>query len=363
MQQRASKPMGVWCVLISLALIAKVQPAHGCTRVYYETANGTFITARTMDWVDDMQQELWVFPRGMDRNGGVGPDSIKWKSHFGSVVTAVFSAGSVDGMNEEGLAGNILYLAEADYGSNNRPGQVKLSVGAWLQYVLDNFESVALAIDALRSDKINIIAPVLPDGKASTAHMSISDARNDSAILEYIGGQLKIHHDPKYKVMTNSPPYNEQLDIERYWEGVKGVAFLPGTHRAADRFARTSWNLKAMPSFHGDYAVAAVFSLVRYVSVPLGVKDPEKPWMATTQWRNVADHDELRYYFESTASPGMMWVDLDNHNITDFGKPKRLRLNQHLAGEVSHLFEEAEPFPWLSQEMAEEKISDARVQS
>ena len=33
----------------------------------------------------------------------------------------------------------------------------------------------------------------------------------------------------------------------RYWQGVGGHTFLPGTHRAADRFARLSYNLDAVP--------------------------------------------------------------------------------------------------------------------
>jgi penicillin V acylase-like amidase (Ntn superfamily) len=36
------------------------------------------------------------------------------------------------------------------------------------------------------------------------------DPSGDSAILEYLGGKLVTHHGPEYKVMTNSPPYDQQ---------------------------------------------------------------------------------------------------------------------------------------------------------
>ena len=40
--------------------------------------------------------------------------------------------------------------------------------------------------------------------------------------------------------MTNSPSYDQQLAINTYWKDVGGLKFLPGTSRAADRFARMS---------------------------------------------------------------------------------------------------------------------------
>ena len=33
-------------------------------------------TGRTMDWKTDMHSNLWVFPRGMERNGETGKDSL-----------------------------------------------------------------------------------------------------------------------------------------------------------------------------------------------------------------------------------------------------------------------------------------------
>ena len=68
--------------------------------------------------------------------------------------------------------------------------------------------------------------------------VSISDATGDSAIFEYIKGKLIIHHAKQYQVMTNSPSFDEQLALNKYWEAIGGQTFLPGTSRAADRFAR-----------------------------------------------------------------------------------------------------------------------------
>ena len=37
--------------------------------------------------------------------------------------------------------------------------------------------------------------------------------------------------------MTNSPKYDQQLALNEYWKQIGGTVMLPGTNRAADRFA------------------------------------------------------------------------------------------------------------------------------
>ena len=47
--------------------------------------------------------------------------------------------------------------------------------------------------------------------------------------------------------MTDSPIFDEQLALNQYWKDIGGLVFLPGTNRAADRFARASFLLSAIP--------------------------------------------------------------------------------------------------------------------
>jgi len=322
-----------------------------CTRVLYETGSNSFVVGRTMDWYDNTGTDLWAFPRGMARDGGVGAGSIKWTSKYGSVVGDIYDLASADGMNEAGLVVNILYLAEADYGDAKAAGKPLLSIGAWTQYILDNYGSVAEAVEALRKEPFAIVAPSLPGGKAAGGHIALADASGDSAIFEYIKGKLVVHHDRKHTVMTNSPPFDEQLAINTYWKDVGGLKFLPGTHRAADRFARVSWNLNATPKVKDpQFAAATVFSVIRNISVPLGITDPEKPNIAATLWRTVADTKARRYYFESAYSPNVFWVDIAKLKLTPGSKPSKLDLSNNpiLAGEVSGKFVSTEPFKFLA---------------
>ena len=181
-----------------------------CTRVTYLGPDDLVITARSMDWFEDMQTDLWAFPRGMERDGAAGSRSVRWTSKYGSVIAAGYDIGSTDGLNEAGLAANMLYLVEAEYPKDDgkRP---TLCISTWPQYVLDNFASVAETVEALAADPFVILAPDLPNGKAMSLHLAVSDASGDSAIFEYVGGKLQIHHGREYQVMTNSPVYDQQL--------------------------------------------------------------------------------------------------------------------------------------------------------
>ena len=326
--------------------------AEACTRVLYETGTGTYITGRSMDWNDlKAQMDFWSFPRGMKRDGGVGKGSITWTSKYGSVVIAIYEMATSDGMNEAGLAGNLLYLAESDFGDPAARGKPKLSVGAWLQYVLDNYGTVAEAVEALRADPFTVITGKAPNGRAATVHIAISDRSGDSAIFEYIDGKLQIHHGRDFKVMTNSPIYEQQLAINAYWDLIGGKIFLPGTISAADRFVRTSYNLKSSPKFTDRRAaVAAVLSQMRAIGVPLGMADPDKPNISSTLWRSVIDHDAKRYYFDSVINPSVIWVDLDKVDLSAGAKPMRLKIGtpDDLSGDVFSKFKPVTPFTFLA---------------
>ncbi len=112
-----------------------------------------------MDWNDlEMETYWWTFPRNMKRDGGVGPGSITWTSKYGSVILSAYDLATSDGLNEAGMAGNLLYLAEADYGDAKTRGKPTISVGGLLQYLLDNFGTVAGAVEAMRPDPVTVIS-------------------------------------------------------------------------------------------------------------------------------------------------------------------------------------------------------------
>lgn len=321
-----------------------------CTRLMYKGPEGTIITARSMDFSIPIPGNLWLFPRGMERTGEVGQNSISWTSRYGSVIMSSWDIGSPDGMNEKGLVANMLWMVTTEYPAFDPAGDKKgLSVSLWAQYCLDNFATVAEAVEALRAESFVVVSDVIPGTqKMTTIHLSLSDATGDNAIFEYIGGRLVIHHDPSYVVMTNEPAYEEQLAIQQYWKQIPGRVFLPGTNKASDRFVRATHYLNAIPQTADTRtAVASVFSLIRNCSVPYGISDPEFPNLSSTQWRVVADHKNLVYYYEDVLTPNVFWVDLKNLDFSEkSGSVKKLDLSNFktYTGEVSSEMKKAKPF-------------------
>lgn len=326
-----------------------------CTRVVYLGEQDRVLTARSMDWNADLGTNLWVFPRGLARQGGAGPRSLTWTSRYGSVIATGYDVSTTDGMNECGLVANALWLVESSYPrlDDLRP---KLSLGAWAQYVLDSFATVAEAVEALAREDFAVVTAGVPgQPREATMHLSISDASGDSAICEYLDGTLQIHHDRAHQVMTNSPPFVQQLAVDAYWRGIGGTVMLPGTNRAADRYVRASFYINAVPQVEDrTIATAAVFGVIRNASVPYGISTPGQPNISSTQWRTVADHKDRRYYFDSALRPSVIWVSLDRLDLGEGSGVRRLVLSEgppegHV-GEVSDLFEPAEPFAFLGPE-------------
>lgn len=322
--------------------------ADACTRVVYLGDNGTVMTARSMDWQSDVKTNLWVFPRGIERDGQVTENALRWKSKYGSVVAAAFDVGTTDGMNEQGLVANLLWLTESKYPERdpNKPG---MSIAVWTQYVLDNFATVQEVVDAMQANAFDIVTGGFPGEEQlkATLHLSVTDASGDSAVFEYIDGKLVVHHGRQYQVMTNSPPYDDQLALNAYWKSIGGGVMLPGTNRAADRFVRASYYIDIIPKdADNQRTVSSVLSVIRNASVPLGISTPDQPNISSTLWRTVSDQENRIYYFESTGTPNTFWVDLKAFDLNEGAGTKKLTLTDGSihAGEVSSQFQPAEPF-------------------
>lgn len=326
--------------------------AQACTRLVYLGANDQVMTARSMDWKLDVGTNLWVLPRGIARNGEAGPNSIEWSAKYGSVVATGYDVSTTDGMNEAGLVANVLWLVESEYPAydGKTPG---LAISLWAQYVLDNFATVGEAVAALEAEPFTIVTDSVPgEDRLATLHLSISDATGDSAIIEYIGGKQVIHHSRDYQVMTNSPIFDKQLALNEYWKELGGTTMLPGTNRAADRFARASFYVDAIPkSENAVEALASVFGVIRNTSVPFGITTPDQPNISSTRWRTVADHKRKLYFFESALTPNTFWVDLNTLDLSEEGKVLKLDLGPNqsntFSGMANAQFQEAEPFKFL----------------
>jgi penicillin V acylase-like amidase (Ntn superfamily) len=321
-----------------------------CTRAVWPDANGTVIVGRTMDFRHDLGTNLWALPRGIHR----GTADFSWTAKHGSLVAACFDMISADGLNEAGLAGHILWLAEADYGvlDGERPA---LPISLWLQYFLDNFSTVAEAVAWVQETKVQLIPIDDPNsGEPPTLHLALDDATGDSAVIEYVDGEPHVWHSRDYHVMTNSPTFDQQLELLRQVDGFGGDRPLPGTNDAADRFARASYYVSRLPQPQTQVeAIAGMFSVIHNCAQPFRVPDPDKPFASQTLWMTVTDLTNRRYVFESTTRPNVVWVDIADLDLSDGASARRLdlvgdrALEGGLAGNVAKDFEATAPLPFL----------------
>jgi len=277
------------------------------------------------------------------------PNPLRWTAFYGSVVATAYDAATTDGVNEAGLGAHLLWLAEAEFGDRDLAVPA-VSVSLWAQYFLDRFGTVAGAVASLAREPFQVRPQSDPHaGTFSTVHLALDDALGDSAVIEFVGGEPQVHHSRDYTVMTNSPPFEQQLEHLKQYEGFGGDLPLPGTTEAADRFVRASYYRDRLPDVDSTpRAAAALLSVMRNVAQPFGTPDPLRPNISMTIWRTLADLTDRVYGFESSFSPDIVWTDLDE---LDFTRAARLDLTEEgLVGEVTGRYQ---PMPAFTFELVD----------
>ncbi len=347
-----SKRVMTTLVAIILAAGLFIQQAQACSRILWNDNKLGVYTARTMDWPESTQPILTVFPRGLQRNGGqVGPvvvdkdNPAKWTSKYGSMVVSLYGIGTADGFNEKGLGVHMLYLNATDFGPRD-PKRPAVQAGLWGQYLLDNAATVAEALKLLEGIQV-VMAEA--HGHKANVHLAIEDASGDSAIIEYINGKPVVHHGRQFTLMTNDPAYDQQLELLKKHDFSKPSSDtpLPGNVKPADRFQRAAYFAAMLPEPKSEReAVAGMFAIARNVSVPFGA--PYKGFgIYNTEYRTVMNLTNLRYYFELTTSPNVIWADLGKFDLNP-GSPVMILNpdNIDLSGNVADKFQKADKAPF-----------------
>ena len=357
MRQRV---VALLAAFLAVALALSLAPAAGaCSRVTWLGPNGMVITGRSMDWPYSFHSHLYAVPAGSTQDGSGGVNSLTWTRKYGAIEVAGTSDpngpidGVFDGMNTEGLVANLLYLGESDFGPAPNDNRPRLSFTGWVDYVLTSYATVNEVVDAFTDPSIYIVPINFGPNAAAhpTVHLSVTDASGDSAIIEYLDGKPVIHHGRQYQVMTNSPTYDQQLKLNAKWADVDKNKDLPGSIQSQDRFVRASYYLSKLPQTADErQAVAGVFSVMRNVSVPWGVGDPQHPNLSPTYWRSVADSTNKIYYFESALSANIVWVNLNKINLGPGSGVRAVKVeeNYSIIGNIDDKLAPAAPISYLA---------------
>lgn len=314
-----------------------------CTRVLWNTNDLAVLTGRSMDWPESTEPLIVAFPAGRERNGahpaGIveDPNPLRWTSRHASLVTTIYGVGTVDGLNDAGLAGHGLYLQSTDFGPRD-PAKPAVHAGLWLQYLLDQAATVAEALALMGA--IDIIQ-VHAHGHEANLHLALEDAGGDSAIIEFAGGVPVIHHGRQFTLMTNDPTYDEQLALlsRQDFSHPSRDMPLPGNVNAVDRFQRAAYYSALLPTPASQRAaVAGVMAIMRNVSVPFGAPYGDFG-VYDTEYRTVTDLTNRMYFFELTTSPSVIWIHLDRLDLVA-GSPALVLdpYDESLVGDVTDRF-------------------------
>jgi choloylglycine hydrolase len=343
-----SKSAQRFVAAVTATLLVVSPVVHACTRVVWAAPDNQVFVGRTQDWTEKANSAFRVYPRGMERTGAVAENPHRWTSKYGSLVVTGYDLATHEGVNEKGLSAAILYLAgETDYGKRDSKLE-GIGVTQWVQYFLDNYATVAEAVEAQKSFAFQIDSLILPNGFPTLVHLSIADKSGDSAVIEYVGGKAKVYHDKRFTVMTNEPTYDKQIENLKQYRTFGGDKPLPGERTPSDRFVRAAYYANGLPkpATRGEGA-AYMFSVIRNVSVPFGTGDPDKPNVSSTIFRTVIDLTGGRYYFESTYAPNVVWIDYGKLDFAKGTGERELQVEKNifsLNGDVTDRLRPAKPF-------------------
>ncbi len=195
-----------------LASVLPLQNAAACTSFLLEAADGGKVYGRTMEFGLALDSQLVVVPRKLALTG-TGPDGkagtgLAWTTRYGVAGTNGLGLPIVvDGVNEAGLAGGLLYLPNIAVFQDVAPADAGTSIASYelLLYTLTRFATVAEAREGIARIKVNR-APQAAFRMPVPVHMTLHDATGASIVVEYIDGVLHITDNPT-AVMTNAPSF------------------------------------------------------------------------------------------------------------------------------------------------------------
>lgn len=81
---------GAVAALFAVGLAAAESEA--CSRVVYSGLDSLRIVGRSLDWKTPIPTNIYVYPRGMEKQSSDRPDAIRWTSKYGAVYAEAMTA-------------------------------------------------------------------------------------------------------------------------------------------------------------------------------------------------------------------------------------------------------------------------------
>ncbi len=338
-----SAPVKTATALSVVASVFAPYAASACTSIFLPTTDGSGVYARTMEFAFELKSNAMVIPRQFELSstGADGKTGMKWKGKYAAVgLNALGVTALVDGMNEKGLAGGILYFPGYAGYADAATADPEKSLAPWdvLSWILTNFATVEEVKAAINT--INIIGIKQPEmGITPPVHYTIHDASGASLVIEPVDGKLKVYDNP-VGVMTNSPSFDwhltnlrnylkisainapdlkvEGLDITPLGQG-SGLVGVPGDPTPPSRFIRaTAYSLAVAKRESGEESVRLAEHVINNFDIPKGwiqdAKDSNAP-LEYTQWSSIADLKNGKYYVKMYDDQVLRGIDIKDFDL------------------------------------------------
>lgn len=330
----------IWIALLVCCLcFAMAAPGDACTSIRIKTTDGLVFYARTLEGETDFgSRSIAIVPKGTEYQGTL-PDGqqkgMKWTVKYGFVGMSTLGLPLlIDGMNEKGLTvGNLFFPGFSGYQAfEPKESNKTMTQYEVLTWILGSFATVDEVKEAIKTIRV-VEGPQDQTGKLEL-HYVIHDRAGNCAVIEYVGGQLKVYDNP-IGVMTNSPPFDWHLINLRNHinisannvkpmtlDGLKGSGLgqgsgmlgLPGDYTPPSRFVRmTALVTSALPVTGSDAGLNLAMTIIDNADIPLGaVRDlsGKEPAYDRTYWSVAADLQGVKYYVRTYDNKSWRFIDV-----------------------------------------------------
>lgn len=330
------------------ALLGNPFESDACTRVVYKGLDGIQVIARSLDWKTPIPTNIYVYPRGMKKQGASSVEKgINWVSKHGAVYAVGYDAGVTEGMNECGLVVNGLFCKGTVYNSPETSDRPLISMAMFVPWLLDNCATADECVDLLKDQNFTIESSTFDGGTTSALHWGITDASGKTVIVEFQEGHIHIYDPGERLALTNDPNWPQMDAIIAYWEKIGGKNMLPGTVSSPDRCVRANYFAHHVRSVEDPaLAVGIARSVLVNACVPYTYMIESEPNLSSTQWRSYSSIGDRRYYFELVTNPGYYYVDLQKIDLMPGAPVLRLDTSaaSDLVGDANHRLKRSAPF-------------------
>lgn len=325
--------------------------AGACTRVIYHGADSLIVIGRSLDWMNPIPTNVYVYPRGMKKEGSDKAGAITWTSRYGAVYAVSYDAGITEGMNEKGLSVNGLFCKGTTYTNASNDNRAPISLAMFPGWILDLCATTQEARELLNGQNFSLYGATFDGGTTTTIHWGITDPTGDTMIVEFTGGVMYLYDvdGKKYPCMTNDPTWPSMTAIIDYWEKIGGEKALPGSVSSPDRCVRGNYFAKHVEPVTGaDEGAAICRTVLNNSCVPYTytLAAEGEPNVSMTQWRSFSNLRDLRYYFNMAIASGFWYVDLNKCDLRPGAPVVRMVPADHLdaVGDQTRNFQRVKPF-------------------